>query len=79
MTMTAAERYEMSALIFKRISDNLKAESEKRDAAIDAAKAAYDKAVLEIRPKYLAAWNELREAMEKVSEEESAQTDSSRS
>jgi hypothetical protein len=79
MTMTAAERYEMSALIFKKISDNLKAEGSKLDAAIDAAKAAYDEAMLELRPKYLAAWMELREASKKVSEEESAQTDSSRS
>jgi hypothetical protein len=78
MTMTAAERYEMSALIFKRISDNVKAEGSKLDAAIDAAKAAYDEAMLELRPKYLAAWMELREASKKVSEE-SAQTDSSRS
>jgi hypothetical protein len=79
MTMTAAERYEMSALIFKKISDNVKAEGSKLDAAIDAAKAAYDEAMLELRPKYLAAWMELREASKKVSEEESAQTDSSRS
>jgi hypothetical protein len=79
MTMTAAERYEMSALIFRRISDDMKAEGSKLDAAIDAAKAAYDEAMLEIRPKYKAAWKELRDASKKVSEEESAQTDSSRS
>ena len=75
--MTATEKCKIASAAFRAVNDEMQTARLDRDAAIAAAKVAYDNAVANLTPRYKAAWNDFRDAVRMVEEEETAQTDSS--